>query len=72
VSNVQKRGSYTPRRAREARAYKLVLTGGAAGVIGIVSGVLWIVGLIGATLPVISLIVAAVCVFMFRNATRQR
>jgi hypothetical protein len=72
VSNLQKRGSYTPRRGREERAYRLVLTGGAAAVIGIVSGVLWIVGLIGATLPVISLIVAIVCVVMFRNMTRPR
>jgi hypothetical protein len=72
VSNVQKRGNYTPRRAREQRAYRLVLTGGGAGVIGIVSGLLWIVGAIGVTLPLICLIVVAVCVVMFRSTTRGR
>jgi hypothetical protein len=72
VSNVQKRGNYTPRRAREQRAYRLVLTGGTAGVIGIVSGVLWIFGAIGATLPLICLVIVAVCVFMFRSVTRSR
>jgi len=72
VADLQKRGSYAPRRGREQRAYRLVLTGGAAALIGTVSAVLWIVGLVGATLPVISLIVAVVCAVMFRNMTRTR
>ena len=44
VSNIQKRGSYTPRRAREQRAYRLVVTGGVAGTIGVVGLLLSFVG----------------------------
>jgi hypothetical protein len=65
----RRRGGYTPRRAREQRAYRLVQLGGAAALIGVVSLVLAIVGVIGATLPVIALIVAVVCFVLFRRAT---
>ena len=68
MADIQKRGSYTPRRARERRAYQLVVTGGVAGGVFVVSLVLSIVGVIGATLPVISLIVAIICLVMFRRA----
>jgi CHASE2 domain-containing sensor protein len=72
VADLQKRGSYTPRRAREQRAYRLVVTGGVAGVVGVVGLVLAIAGVIGATLPVIALIIAAICVVLFRQATSTR
>jgi len=72
VANLEKRGSYTPRRARERRAYQLVVTGGAAGVVFVVSLVLSIAGVIGATLPVISLIVAVICAVLFRSMVRPR
>ena len=68
VSNLQKRGSYTPRRVRERRAYQLVVGGGVAGVVGVVGLVLAVVGVIGATLPILALVVAAICVFLFRRA----
>jgi uncharacterized membrane protein YdcZ (DUF606 family) len=67
VANLEKRGSYTPRRVREQRAYRLVVTGGVAGAVFVVSTVLAIIGLIGATLPVISLIVAVICAVLFRR-----
>jgi hypothetical protein len=72
VANLEKRGSYTPRRARERRAYQLVVTGGVAGAVFAVSLVLSIVGAIGATLPVISLIVAVICAVLFRGMVRGR
>jgi hypothetical protein len=72
VANLEKRGSYTPRRVRERRAYQLVVTGGAAGAVFVVSLVLSIVGVIGATLPVISLIVAVICAVLFRSLVRPR
>ena len=72
MANLEKRGSYTPRRARERRAYQLVVTGGAAGVVFVVSLVLSIAGVIGATLPVISLIVAVICAVLFRSMVRPR
>jgi CHASE2 domain-containing sensor protein len=71
VADIEKRGSYTPRRVRERRAYQLVVTGGVAGAVFVVSLVLLIAGVIGATLPVISLIVAIICLFMFRRTVGQ-
>lgn len=67
MADIQKRGSYTPRRARERRAYQLVVTGGIAGAVGVVSLVLALVGVLGYTLPVVSIIVAVLCVVMFRR-----
>ena len=67
MADIQKRGSYTPRRVREKRAYQLVVTGSVAGGVFVVSLVLSIIGAIGATLPVISLIVAVICAVLFRR-----
>jgi predicted RND superfamily exporter protein len=72
VSNLDRRGSYTPRRAREQRAYRMVLGGSVAGGVFIVSLVLSIAGVIGATLPIIAFIVAALCIFGFLRTTGQR
>ena len=67
MADLEKRGSYTPRRQRERRAYQLVVTGGIAGGVFVVSLVLALVGVIGATLPVVSLIVAIICLVLFRR-----
>ena len=67
VADIQKRGSYTPRRAREKRAYQLVVVGGVAGLVGIVGIVLAAVGTISAGIPIVALIVAALCIVMFRR-----
>jgi hypothetical protein len=67
MANLEKRGNYTPRRERERRAYQLVVTGGVAGAVGVVTLVLALVGAIGYTLPVVSIIVAVICVVMFRR-----
>ena len=67
MADIQKRGSYTPRRERERRAYQLVVTGGVAGAVGVVTLVLALVGVIGYTLPVVSIIVAVICAVMFRR-----
>jgi hypothetical protein len=72
MADLQKRGSYTPRRAREQRAYRLVVAGSAAGVVGVVSLVLAVAGVIGAVLPIIALIVAALCWFGFSRAVAGR
>jgi hypothetical protein len=72
MSNLDRRGSYTPRRAREQRAYRLVVIGGTAGAVGVVSLVFAIVGVIGLTLPVLALIVAAICFALFQRATGKR
>ena len=67
MADIQKRGNYTPRRVRERRAYQLVVTGGVAGAVGVVTLVLAVVGAIGYTLPVVSIIVAVICAVMFRR-----
>ena len=72
MSSLQKRPGYTPRRARERRAYRLVVVGGAAGAIGVVSLVLAVAGVIGATLPVVALIVAVICLVLFRSTVATR
>ncbi|MGO9972764.1 MAG: hypothetical protein ACLP01_08165 [Solirubrobacteraceae bacterium] len=72
MSNIQKRGSYTPRRAREQRAYRLVVTGGVAGTVGVVGLLLSFAGVIGAGIPIIAIVVAIVCLVMFRGMTSPR
>jgi hypothetical protein len=67
VADIQKRGNYTPRRVRERRAYQLVVTGGVAGAVGVVSLVLALVGAISYTLPVVSIIVAVICLVLLRR-----
>jgi hypothetical protein len=72
VSNLEKRGNYTPRRTREQRAYRLLMVGGAAGTVGVVGIVLAVAGTIGAGLPIVALIVAAICVILFRQTVGRR
>ncbi len=71
MADLQKRGGYTPRHARERRAYQLVVTGGVAGAVAVVSIVLALVGVLNWTLPVVSIIVAVICAVMFRRAVGQ-
>ena len=71
MADLQKRGGYTPRQARERRAYRLVVTGGVAGVVGVGGLVLAIAGVIGATLPVIALVIAVICAVLFRQMTSR-
>jgi CHASE2 domain-containing sensor protein len=72
VAGLEKRGSYTPRRVREQRAYRMAVAGGAAGVIGVVTLVLAIAGIVSGAIPVIALIVAALCAWGFTRAVGQR
>jgi hypothetical protein len=72
VADIEKRGSYTPRHVREKRAYQLVVTGGVAGAVFVVTTVLAIAGVMGGTIPVVSLIVAVICLVMFRRTVGGR
>jgi hypothetical protein len=67
MSELEKRGSYTPRRVRERRLYQFAIGGFVAGLVGVVGLVLAIVGVIGAALPIVAFLAAAVCVFMARR-----
>jgi putative flippase GtrA len=68
MADLQKRGSYTPRRAREQRAYRLAITGSTAGAIGIVTFVLAIAGVMGWTIPIIAIVIAVLCGVMFNRS----
>ena len=72
MSNLDRRRGYTPRRAREARAYRLVVAGGATGTLGVIGVVLAVVGVVGAFWPIVLLLVSALCVFGFMRTTGQR
>ena len=68
MSDLARRPGGPPsRRAREQRAYRLVLAGGTAGAVAVVGFVLAVVGVIGFGLPVVAAIVAAVCALLFRR-----
>jgi hypothetical protein len=72
MANIQKRGSYTPRRQRERRAYQLAVGGTTAGVIGVAGVVLAVVGVVSIGLPIILLIVAALCYVGFQRTVSGR
>lgn len=72
AGSLQPRGSYTPRRVRERRAYRLAVAGSTAGVVGVAGIVLAIAGVFSAALPVIALIIAALCAFGFMRTVGQR
>jgi hypothetical protein len=67
MGSLEKRGSYTPRRVREQRAYRLMMVGGVSGTAGVVGLVLAVAGVIGAGVPIILLVLAAVCGLLFRQ-----
>ena len=71
MADLERRGSYTPRRVREQRAYRLAVAGGVAGAVGAVGLVLAVFGVVGAGLPLLALIVAAICGFLFKRAVAR-
>ena len=72
MSDLSPRPSYTPRRTREQRAYRLVLVGGGAAAVAVVGFVLAIAGVIGIGIPLIAAIVAVVAWVMFRGVVSPR
>ncbi len=72
MSDLSPRGDSTPRRVREQRAYRLAMTGGAAGVVAVVGVVLAILNVVGAGLPIIAAAVAAICFVLFRRMVGSR
>lgn len=71
MSNIERRPNRTPRRAREQRAYRLVVVGGTAGLVAVVGLILSIAGVIGSALWVIAAIVAVVCAILFRRTVSK-
>jgi hypothetical protein len=68
MSDLTRSGGGPPsRRGREQRAYRLVLAGGGAGAIAVVTLVLAIFGVVGLGIPVLAAIVAVVCFLLLRR-----
>ena len=61
------RGNYTPRRVREQRAYALVVTGGVAAAVAVVTFVLALVGIGSLGLTFLAVIIAVACLLLFRR-----
>lgn len=59
------------RRERVDRAYQLVVAGGTAGAVTVVTGILAVVGILGWSLPVIALLVAVACFLLFKRTVSR-
>ena len=72
MSDLSPRPSYTPRRVREQRAYRLAMAGGTASLIAVVGVVLAILDIVGAGLPIAAALVAVICFVLFRRFVSGR
>ncbi len=72
MADLEKRSSYSPRRVREQRAYRLAVGGVVAGAIGVITLILAIAGVMSGGIPLIALIVAALCAFGFARMVSAR
>ena len=70
MSGLERRpGSRPTRKQREQRAYRLVLAGGAAGLVAVVGAVLALITSFSWTIPVLAAVVAVLCYVLLRRAT---
>lgn len=60
-----------PRRAREERAYRLVLATGGFGAIAVIGFILAIAGVIGAGIPLVAAVLSVVCGLLFMRSVRR-
>jgi hypothetical protein len=72
MANLQKRGDYVPRSQRQRQAYRLVMVGGGAGALGVLTLVLAVAGVMGGFIPVVLLAIAGGCAWRFRRLTGRR
>ena len=71
MSDLERRsGSRPTRRAREQRAYNLVLVGGGAAVVFVAGTILAILTAFPGWIAVVAAIVAVLCFVMFRRTVR--
>jgi hypothetical protein len=64
-------GGRLTRRTREQRAFRLVVAGGIASTVALVTFVLALINVIGWGLFIISIIVAVACILMFRRTVSR-
>ncbi len=72
MADLERRGSYVPRRTREQRAFRLAVVGGGAAAVAVVGFVLALIGVMGMGIPLLAAIVAVVCVVLFRSTVGRR
>ena len=71
MSDLERRsGSRPSRRQREQRAYTLVVAGGVAGVVFVVTAILAIITSFPWSIPILAAIVAVLCSVIFRRTVR--
>jgi hypothetical protein len=71
MSDLERRsGSRPSRRARERRAYNLVVAGSLLAAVFVVGTILAIFGVIGGFIPIVAAILAVVCALLFRRTLR--
>jgi len=71
MSDLERRSSGRPsRRAREQRAYNLVMAGGVLGLVAVVTGLLALLTSFGWGIPVLAAILAVICLMLFRRTVR--
>lgn len=70
MSELQRAGARLPRKAREERAYRLVLATGTLSVITVVGFVLAIAGVIGGGIPFLTAALAIVSGLLLRRTLR--
>ena len=71
MSDLEPSRSRLPRRAREERAYRLVLATGVFGAIAVIGFILAIAGVIGSGIPLIAAVLAVICGLVFMRSVRR-
>jgi CHASE2 domain-containing sensor protein len=71
MSDLERRpGSRPSRRAREQRAYNLVMVGGIAGLVAVVTAVLALITAFPGWIPVLAAVLAVLCFVLLRRTVR--
>jgi putative flippase GtrA len=71
MSDLERRSASRPsRRKREQRAYNLVMVGGVAGLVAVVTGILALLTSFSWSIPILAAIVAVLCSLLFRRIVR--
>ena len=71
MSDLERRSASRPsRRKREQRAYNLVMVGGVAGLVAVVTGILALLTSFSWSIPIIAAIVAVLCSVLLRRIVR--
>jgi hypothetical protein len=65
MSELERKRSRLPRRAREQRAYRLALATGGLSAVAVVGFALAIAGVVGTGLPLLAAVLAVVCGLLF-------